>query len=387
MSRLLDCLCLEDFERQARRTLPRPLYGYIRATAEDGISYKNNVDAFRRYAFVQRSLIDVSARHTDSLLFDHQYSQPFGIAPMGLSALYTYRGDIVLAQAAANHNIPMIVSSSSLIPMELIARHNPQAWFQAYVPGETDKLEALVERILNAGFRTLVITVDTPVNPNKQNYLRYGFSSPLKLTPQLLWQGISHPRWLANTFLPTVLKHGIPHFENNYATRGVAIISRKVERDFSDRGKLNWHHIRHIRELWRHNLIIKGLQDPTDVVKAVDHGVDGVILSNHGGRQLDSVVSPLQLLPQVVSRCPSIPIMMDGGIRRGSDVIKCLALGARMVFVGRPFAYAAATGGRAGVDRAAELLSLEIDRNLAMLGVPNIAGLGPDCLIKQPGYL
>src|SRR5690606_32262479 len=181
------------------------VYGYIRATAEDGISYRNNLEAFRRYAFVQKSLVDVSARDTRSRLFDHQYSQPFGIAPMGLSALYTYRGDLVLAQAAANRDIPMIVSSSSLIPMELIARQNPHAWFQAYVPGETDKLEALIERVANAGFRTLVITVDTPANPNKQNYLRYGFSSPLKLTPQLLWQGVSHPRWLANTFLPTVL--------------------------------------------------------------------------------------------------------------------------------------------------------------------------------------
>ncbi|MGB6105383.1 MAG: alpha-hydroxy acid oxidase [Pusillimonas sp.] len=382
MSRRLDnCLCLDDFQAGARSVLPRPLYGYVSAAAEDGVSYRNNLNAFHRYAFIQKALVDVSVRDTSVSVFGQQYTQPFGIAPMGLSALYTYRGDVVLAQTAASRGIPMIMSSSSLIPMEVVAQHNPNAWFQAYVPGDPEKLEALIQRIIHAGFRTLVITVDTPVNPNKQNYLRHGFSSPLKLTPQLIWQGMTHPGWLASTFLRTWLKHGIPHFENNYASRGVAIISRNVERDFSDRGRLNWDHIRRIRELWGHTLVIKGLQSPDDASRAVDHGADGIILSNHGGRQLDSAISPLQMLPQVVQQCPSVPIMIDGGIRRGADVIKCLALGARMVFIGRPFAYAAAVGGRMGIERAADLLALEVDRNLAMLGTPRIADLGPGCLV------
>lgn len=376
-----DCLCLGDFEARARRILPRPLYGYVSAAAEDGVSHRNNLDAFHRYAFVQKALVDVSARDTGIALFGQPYAQPFGMAPMGLTALYTYRGDVVLAETAAHRGIPMIMSSSSLIPMEAVAQCNPNAWFQAYIPSEPEKLEALIERIARSGFKTLVVTVDTPVNPNKQNYLRQGFSSPLKLTPGLMWQGLTHPRWLANTFLKTLLKHGVPHFENNYATRGVPIISRNVERDFSDRGRLNWDHIRRIRALWGHTLVIKGLQSPDDAAKAADHGADGIILSNHGGRQLDGAVSPLYLLPEVVQRCPGLPVMIDGGIRRGSDVIKCLALGASFVFVGRPFAYAAAAGGRQGVERAVDLLALEVDRNLAMLGVPRAADLDSSCLM------
>src|SRR5690606_5274532 len=221
--RLKNCLCLNDFESLARQYLPRPLYGYVSASVEDSVSFQNNLNSFHQYAFVQKSLVDVSARDTGTTLFGEKYRQPFGMAPMGLCALYSYRGDMVLAAAAARHGIPMIMSSSSLIPMELVAKQNPESWFQAYVPGDPAKLEALIERITKAGFRKLVITVDTQVYPNKQNFLRHGFSSPLKLTPNLAWQGITHPRWLAGNFLKTCVKHGIPHFENNYATRGVRI--------------------------------------------------------------------------------------------------------------------------------------------------------------------
>ena len=372
-------LCLDDFEVQARRILPRPIYGYVSSAAENGISHQNNLNAFRRYAFIQKALVDVSARDTRTTLFGQQYAYPFGMAPMGLTALYTYRGDVVLAKAAQEHGIPMIMSSSSLIPMEAVAEQNPDSWFQAYVPSDPDKLDALLERIKVTGFRKLGITVDTQVNPNKQNYLRHGFSSPLKFSPSLVWQGMTHPRWLAGTFLKTCVHHGIPYFENNFASRSVPIISRNVERDFADRGRLNWEHIRHIREMWPHTLVIKGLQHPDDAATAVDHGADGIILSNHGGRQLDSAISPLQTLPEIARRCP-IPIMVDGGIRRGTDVLKCLALGASFVFIGRPFAYAAATGGAAGVQRAIQLLGAEVDRNLAMLGVPCIADLDASCL-------
>src|SRR5690606_23083755 len=142
MSRGLDnCLCLDDFEARARQALPRPLYGYVSAAAEDGVSHRNNLNAFGRYAFVQRALVDVSVRDASVTLFGQRYAQPFGMAPMGLSALYTYRGDVVLAETAARRGIPMIMSSSSLIPLEAVAQCNPNAWFQAYVPGEPDKLE------------------------------------------------------------------------------------------------------------------------------------------------------------------------------------------------------------------------------------------------------
>ena len=384
---LKSCLCLNDFERHARRLLPEPIFGYISAAAEDRASFDNNINAFKSCAFVNRVLVDVSRRDCGVELFGQRYAQPFGIAPVGLSALFTYRGDLALSNAASSRQIPMIMSGSSLIPLEEVAQRNPQTWFQAYLPGNIDQIDALIRRVIQAGFKTLVITVDTPINPNKEHYIRSGFSTPLRFTPRLFWQGISHPRWLAGTFLKTVIKHGIPHFENNYATRGAPIVSRNIERDFSDRGHLNWEHLKRIRGLWKHPLVVKGILSPQDASMAVELGADGIILSNHGGRQLDGAVSPFEMLPLVVERCPRVPIMLDGGIRRGSDVLKCLALGARCVFVGRPFAYAAGVAGQQGIEQAIDLLSAEIDRDMAMLGLTRVSDLHADGrrFLHRPG--
>lgn len=384
MTRTLDaCLAVDDFERVARRVLPRPIFGYVSAFAEDGQSFDANRQAFRRWTFDPRILVDTSQRTQARRLFDVDYRVPFGMAPVGLSALYTYRGDLVLTRIARERGLPMVLSSSSLIPMEEIGRVNPDAWFQAYLPGDVEKIDALIERVLRAGFRTLVVTVDTPANPNPENYRRAGFRSPLQWSPQLVWQGIIHPRWTVGTFLRTVVRHGLPHFENNYATRGVAILARNVERSFADRSRLTWAHLRRVRELWPHRLVIKGILRPVDAVKACDLGVDGIVVSNHGGRQLDGAPAPLAVLPGVVRRCPGVPILVDGGIRRGTDVLKALALGATFVLLGRPFAYAAAAGGGAGICRLIDLLEAEIDRDMAMLGICSLDQLTPDCLVAR----
>lgn len=263
----------------------------------------------------------------------------------------------------------MIMSGSSLIRLEEVAAASPQAWFQAYLPGDEASIAALIERVAQAGFRTLVITVDTPVAANRENNVRAGFSTPLRPSLRLAWEGLTHPRWSIGTFARTILRHGMPHFENNYATRGVPILSPNVERDFSDRGHLNWQDFALIRAQWKGHLVVKGILSADDARLARDAGADAIIVSNHGGRQLDGAVSPLRALPDVVAACPGIPVMLDGGVRRGSDVLKALALGARLVFVGRPFAYAAAVGGQAGVAHAINLLATEVSRDMAMLGV------------------
>ncbi|OZI34335.1 alpha-hydroxy-acid oxidizing enzyme [Bordetella genomosp. 10] len=378
--RLAACLNLDDFEAQARRRLPRPIFGYIHAAAEDRHAHDGNRAAFRKHRLVTRVLVDATARSPAVALFGVRYAQPFGLAPVGLSALYTYRGDCVLAEVAARRGIPMVMSASSLIPMETVARVNPAAWFQAYVPGDRARMDALLARILKAGFRTLVVTVDTPAYPNKEAYARSGFTSPLAPSLALAWQGLAHPAWTVGTFLRTLLRHGMPHFENNYATRGVAIIARNVERSFADRGNYGWDHLARIRAAWPHTLVVKGVLDPRDAVLARDAGADGIIVSNHGGRQLDDAAAPLDMLPEILRACPGLPVMLDGGVRRGTDVLKAYALGAAFVFVGRPFAYAAATGGRAGVERAVDLLAAEVDRDMVMMGVGRVADIGPDCL-------
>jgi L-lactate dehydrogenase (cytochrome) len=183
------------------------------------------------------------------------------------------------------------------------------------------------------------------------------------------------PRWLLGTFLRTLLKHGMPHFENNDATRGPPIVSPSVMRDYSDRGNLTWKHFELIRRLWKGRLVIKGILHREDARRAREAGAEGIIVSNHGGRQLDGAVSALRVLPGIVAACPDIPIMLDGGVRRGTDVLKALALGAKFVFVGRPFNYAAALGGAAGVSHAIALLFDEIQRDMAMLGITRLEDL------------
>lgn len=384
--RLSKILCLDDFESAARRHLPKPLFGYIAGASETNASLRNNREAFGAYAFQPRVLQDVSSRSTETTLLGQIFAAPFGIAPMGISALMAYRGDIVLTQAAAESRIPMIMSGSSLICMEEVASVAPGAWFQAYLPGESERIDALVDRVAAAGFKTLVLTVDTAALANRENNVRAGFSTPLRPSLPLFWQGISHPRWTTGTFLRTILNHGIPHFENSFATRGAPIIASNVMRDFGRKDHLNWSHLERIRKRWGGNLIVKGIMHPDDAFHAIKVGANGIILSNHGGRQLDGTASPLQVLPAVVDRVNgAAPVMIDGGFRRGTDVMKALALGARFVFIGRPFIYAAAVAGMPGVMKAAEIIRSELHRNMALLGVTSIDAISLDHLHRQPG--
>ncbi|MGB3434186.1 alpha-hydroxy acid oxidase [Achromobacter sp.] len=374
-------LSLDDFEAAAKRRLPRPIFGYVAGAAEDNQSLRDNRGAFAQYALSPRVLVDVSRRTQQTEIFGRRYASPFGIAPMGISALSAYRGDIVLARAAREQGIPAILSGTSLIPMEDVIREAPGTWFQAYLPGDPRRIDALVERARRAGYETLVLTVDIPVSANRENNVRTGFSTPLKPGLRLAWDGLTRPRWLAGTFMRTLLSHGMPHFENSFATRGAPIVSASVLRDFSARDHLSWEHVARIRRQWPGTLIIKGILHPQDAALARQHGADGIIVSNHGGRQLDGAVSPLRALPGVVAAAGGMTVMMDSGVRRGSDVLKALALGASCVFVGRPFNYAAAVGGEAGVSHAIGLLRAEVDRNMAMLGITQLREMQADLLV------
>jgi len=379
-------LSLHDFEEAARQRLPRPIFGYIAGAAEDNASLRDNRAVFEDFAFVTRVLRDVSQRSQTVELFGEHYSSPFGIAPMGINALSTYRGDLVLARAARRAGIVSVMSGTSLIPMEDVARDSPGTWFQAYLPGDQARIDALIDRVERAGFRTLVVTVDIPISANRENNIRTGFSTPLRPSLRLAWDGLVRPRWVASTFVRTLLRHGMPHFENSFAARGAPVVSSSVLRDFSARDHLNWRHIEAIRRRWKGPLVVKGLLSVEDVLQAQRAGADGVVLSNHGGRQLDGAVSPMRVLEEVVAAVGAgYPVLVDGGFRRGSDVLKAVALGARLVLVGRPFNYAAAVAGEAGVHHAITLLRDEVDRNLAMLGATGCSELGPQHIVRQRG--
>jgi L-lactate dehydrogenase (cytochrome) len=378
-------LSLDDFEHAARRYLPRPIFGYVAGAVENGATLRENRTAFDELGFIPRNVTDVSQRTTTTRLFGKEYAAPFGIAPMGISALSAYRGDLVQARAARDANIPMMMSASSLIRMEEVAAECPDTWFQAYLPGQPQRTTALLERVADAGFRTLVVTVDSQILSNREHNVRAGFSTPLRPSLRLAWDGITHPRWLMGTALRTLLYHGMPHFENNYAERGAPILARNVARDFGGRDHLTWAHVRQVRQQWKGRLIVKGVMCVDDALLARDSGADGIVVSNHGGRQLDSTVSPLRVLPGIVQAVGAMPVMVDSGFRRGTDVLKALALGARFVFVGRPFNYAAAVGGEAGVRHAIDLLASEVLRNMGMLGLNRLADIGPEKLMRMTG--
>ncbi|MFN6955474.1 MAG: alpha-hydroxy acid oxidase [Acetobacteraceae bacterium] len=375
-------LSLQDFEKAAARHLPRMLHGYLAGGVETDWSLADNRRAFAEWGFIPRVLVDARARTTAASLFGRDYAAPFGIPPMGSSALLAYRGDIVLAQAARAKNIPFIMSASSLIRLEEIAKANPDAWYQAYLPGEPARIEPLVDRVIAAGFKTFVLTVDVQVSSNRENNIRNGYTIPLKPTFRLFWQGATHPRWAFGTWLRTLRNHGMPHFENMDAGRGPPILSRDLERAFGARDGLSWPHLELIRRRFPGKLLIKGVLHPDDVVRAKEIGVDGFMVSNHGGRQLDGAVSGLRMLPEVVKVAGGLPVIYDGGVRRGTDVMKAYCLGASFVFVGRPMLCAAAVRGQPGVERAIDLLQEEIHRDLALIGANSMQELGPEFLMR-----
>ncbi len=381
--RLRNILSLDDFERGAERHLPRPIFGYIQGGVEDNVSVKANRDAFQNWMFSTRILNNVSSRSQQTRLMGVDYQSPFGIAPMGLCAMAANNGDLVMAGAAEAAGVPHILSGASLTRMEDIARAAPTCgWFQAYIPGEEAHIEALVDRIRAAGFGTLVLTVDTATLANREGNVRVGFSTPLRPSFRLAWQGLTRPRWLLGTLASTLLNRGMPHFENAGASRGVPIISRHVVRQFGLRDHLSWEHFSLTRRLWKGKLVIKGMTSFEDVQRAEQLGADGVILSNHGGRQLDGTIPPIYALADAARVKGSMALMMDSGVRRGTDVLKALSLGADFVFVGRPMLYAAALAGEAGVAHALYLLKEELHRDMALLGITRLSQLSTDYLVQ-----
>ena len=371
---LRDILSLEDLEPAAQRYLPHCIFSFISGGVETNASRHENRAAFADYDFHPRVLIDVSSRTTATTLFGERYSAPFGIAPMGGSGLAGYRADLALASAAATENVPFILSGASLVRMEEVAKANPRAWFQAYLPVERGAIGALIDRVAAAGFQHLVVTADVPVGGNRENLVRAGYTSPLRPTLKLALDAGTHPRWLFGTALRTLRHHGMPYYENSAAERGMAVFSNAATRAHL-RDSLSWTDLEWIRDRWQGKLIVKGILAAADADKARRIGCDGVIVSNHGGRQLDGAAAPLRVLPRIADVAHEMTVMMDSGIRRGSDVIKALALGAAFVFAGRPFLYAAAIGCEPGVRRAIDLLRSEVHRNFAFLGSRDVSEL------------
>jgi len=376
-------LCLNDFEPLAERKLPRAIFKYVAGHAEDGTTHRRNLKSFAERSFIPNVLVDVSRTDAATRIFGVDYASPFGIAPMGFSRLVAPDCDVLFAQAAARARLPFILSGASLTRLEEVRQAGATSWFQAYIPGDETRILPLVERVERAGFDTLVVTVDTAVHGQHEFAARHGFRSPVRPTADLAWQGVTRPVWLWRVLLRSLLTRNAPHFENMDAERGPPVFSRTLVRDIGLRSSLCWTHIERLRQRWNGRLVLKGVMSAPDARMAEKIGVDGVIVSNHGGRQIDCAQGSLDLLERVADQVDRLTVMFDGGVRRGSDVLKAVKLGARLVFVGRPFLLAAAAGDRVGVEHAIALMTDEITRTMALLGINRLAELESIPLIRD----
>jgi isopentenyl diphosphate isomerase/L-lactate dehydrogenase-like FMN-dependent dehydrogenase len=382
---LKQALNIEDLRRIAQRRLPRVAYEFLERGTEDEVTLAANRTAFERIRFRPRTLVDVSRRSQQVTLFGKTFSVPFGVAPTGAAGLYCFEADIVLARAAAAAGVPFVLSTASFVALERVAcEAGGTKWFQLYMSKDREAARALVARARDAGFEALVVTTDVPVGGNREYNRRNGFEIPFRLNLNNAVDGALHPHWLANVFMRTLLTSGVPRFRNTDV--GGRIIARNLAEFRGRREALDWTDFAWLREFWPGKLLVKGVLTVEDALLAARHGADGIFVSNHGGRQLDGAVSPMEVLPEIAAAVDGrLRIMIDSGFRRGSDIVKALALGADMVFVGRAPLYGVAAGGEAGAQRALEILSSEVDRVMALLGCTDIGSLTSDYLaLSEP---
>jgi L-lactate dehydrogenase (cytochrome)/(S)-mandelate dehydrogenase len=371
---------LDDLRRMAKRRLPKIAYDFIEGGADDEDGLDRNVDAFRNWRIVPRFMVDITQRQQKATLFGREYASPIGIAPTGIAGLFRPGADMMLAEAARDADIPFIMSGSATGSIENLAKVAPDhGWYQLYPARNWSISEGMVGRARDAGLSTLVLTVDVPSPSNRERNVRNGFARPLRMTMRTRLEALCHPGWMLE-----YLRTGMPMFDN-WATYAKAGASADEVADFvvaESYPALTWADVEKLRRMWPRNLVLKGIMHPDDAIRAADLGVDGIMVSNHGARQLDRAPSPLDVLPAIDEAVGDrMTLMLDGGVRRGTDALIARCLGAKFVFMGRSTLYAVAAAGKAGADRAVAIMKREIDLAMAQMGCPSIDQLGPDFLM------
>ncbi len=371
-----------DLRDIARRRLPKGLFEFVDRGTEDEVSLRNNRAVFERIRLKPRTLVDVSKRSQGLTLFGVQHKMPLVIAPTGVAGLLWHEGEIALARAAAEAGIPFTLATGSMTGMEKVAEQaGGELWFQLYMWPDRKLSHQLVERAKGAGYKALVVTVDGVVSGNREYTLRNGFTIPFSFTRKNVTDVLMHPGWMLNVLAKYVFTTGMPRYENYPSEIKYKVTARPMGRSQMRNDSLNWEDLKDLRKMWPGKLLVKGILHPQDAVLAADCGADGVIVSNHGGRNLDGAVSPIEALPEVVDAVANrITVLIDSGFRRGSDVVKALALGAHAVQIGRPTLYGVAAGGQPGAQRALAIFREEIDRVMGLLGCRTVAELGPEYL-------
>jgi isopentenyl diphosphate isomerase/L-lactate dehydrogenase-like FMN-dependent dehydrogenase len=391
---------VETWRQRARRRLPALAWNYVDGGADDLITVAENTSAFRRWRLRQRCLTGVGVPSTAVTIANTQLSLPVALAPTGGAGLSHWTGDVAAARGAEAAGTRFVLSTASCYTLEEVAAATEHShWFQLYPIGNREHVGALMKRAEAKGYTALFVTVDVPVLGNREGERTSGMGSPWELTPRRALNMLKHPRWLRDVF-----KHGriAPiHYGQLFATGTVPPATRLdvVRRLVMGPGEeainaleaqsrymqsdLHWDDLAWMRDRWKGLLYVKGVLDPDDAAHAVDQiGVDGIVVSNHGGRQLDRTLASVDALQAIVARVGDrAEVCMDGGVRRGTDVITALCLGARCVFIGRPYLYGLAAKGEEGVQAVIEIFRAEIARALVLMGCPSITALNSSWLI------
>ncbi|WP_104090313.1 alpha-hydroxy acid oxidase [Arthrobacter sp. GMC3] len=377
MTRIIN---LDDLRLAAKRKLPRLVFDFIDGGAEDERTMRSNREAFGKLTLAPRLLAGGAKRDQSITVAGQSFRTPVLLAPTGLSRLAGRQGELAAARAAASRGTVSIVSSASSMSVDEVARgvDAPQ-WFQLYPWGDWDLTKTLVDRARNAGSDTLVVTLEVPVTGARERDYRSGMTIPVRINPNTALDVMSHPRWLLDlvTSKPITMANlvGLRVGRSNSAASLAQLNMDLLNPAYS------WDDVSRLREEWKGKLLVKGIMSAADARIAVDRGADGVVVSNHGGRQADAIPASLDVLPEVVAAVGhQTDVVFDGGIRRGTDVVMAMALGAKAELVGRPWMYGLAVGGESGVAKMLDILSEEIDRTLALIGAPSVAALNPSLI-------
>jgi len=366
------CYNIADLREKARRRLPLGVWEYLERGVEDEAGMARNRAGFERITFRPRVLRDVSSIDPSTEILGEKAPFPLAVAPTGAAGIMAYGGDYALAKAAARAGVPFTISSASTMDLEEICEAGGRLWFQLYFWQDRDLSLDVVKRAA-ALCDTLLLTLDIPVVPNREYLHRNGFGTPFRLNTANTLDVVRHPRWLMGVMGRYALRGGVPSQANlPDRLRNKVTESAKPGALFKQ-DNLVWDDVARLRELWPGKLVLKGILRPEDAEQAAKLGCDGVVVSNHGGRSLDASCASIDALPDVVSAVGSkVAVLLDSGVRRGSDVVKAVAMGAQGVLAGRALLYGLSAGGEDGAFRALELLRQETVRTMAMLGARNI---------------
>jgi isopentenyl diphosphate isomerase/L-lactate dehydrogenase-like FMN-dependent dehydrogenase len=378
MAALDRCFNVHHLRDLARRRLPRGVFDYVDRGTEEEVELAENRRGFDRLRLATRFLVDLTERDMGTTVFGARTELPVAIAPTGVAGLCCHRGEYALAAAAAKAGVPFTLADPSLMPMEEVVKAGGRQWFQIYMWEEQHYSYAMIERARRLGFEALVVTIDSALGRVREHNERNGFAFPFEPNLRALTDMSRHPGWLLNVLLRTTLRDGPPRnalWPEQYQRM---IAWRRDAPKPARFAAMTWDDVARIREVWPRTLIVKSVLSPLDARMAVDHGADGIIVSNHGGRSMDSAVATIEALPAIVDAVGDrTTVILDSGIRRGSDVVKALALGADLTMVGRATLYGAAAGGQAGAERALAILASEFEKTMGYLGCRTVDELGP----------